>query len=149
MFSGLDATQKDDYPITVMTGHSLAEVIVSREPIEYTAIDSPDYFLALSEDGLKRAHARIEQLPETCILYAEESLELPDTKAKIVRLPLAETARKISKLSVAIVAPGALLQDTGLFPVDALGTAISRSQKPKIAESNLKALEAGAELVSK
>ena len=149
MFSGLDATQKDDYPITVMTGHSLAEIIVSRERIEYTAIDSPDYFLVLSEDGLKRARPRIEQLPETCILYAEESLELPDTKAKIVRLPLAETARKISKLSVAIVALGALLQDTGLFPMAALGTAISRSQKPKIAQPNLEALEAGAELMSK
>ncbi len=147
MFSGLDATQKDDYPITVMTGHSLAEVIISRETIEYTAIESPDYFLAVSEDGVKRARAKIEKLPETCTLYAEESLELPQTKAKIVKLPLAETAKKINKLSVAVVGLGALLQDTGLFPVEALGTAISKSQKPKIAEANLEALEAGAELM--
>jgi 2-oxoglutarate ferredoxin oxidoreductase subunit beta len=75
MLSGLDATQKDDYPITVMTGHSLAEIIVSRERIDYTAIDSPDYFLVISEDGLKRARPRIEGLPETCTLYADESLE--------------------------------------------------------------------------
>jgi len=148
MFSGLDATQKDDYPITVMTGHSLAEIIVSRERIDYTAIDAPDYFLVLSEDGLKRARARIEQLPETCTVYAEESLELPQTKARVVKFPLAGAAKKISKLSVAVVALGAMLQETRLFPAQAMATAISAFQKPKIAEINLRALEAGAELVN-
>ncbi len=148
MFSGLDATQKDDYPITVMTGHSLAEIIVSRERIDYTAIDSPDYFLVISEDGLKRARARIEKLPETCTLYAEESLDLPETKARVIRLPWAETAKKISKLSVAVIALATMLQDTGLFSQEAFATAISQFQKAKIAETNLKALEAGAELVS-
>ena len=70
MFSGLNATQKDDYPITVMTGHSLSEIILSNEVIDYTAIDAPDYFVVISEDGLKRARARFEQLPATCTLYA-------------------------------------------------------------------------------
>jgi 2-oxoglutarate ferredoxin oxidoreductase subunit beta len=148
IFSGLDATQKDDYPITVMTGHSLAEIIVSPERIEYTAIDSPDYFIVISEDGLKRARPRIEKLPETCTLYAEESLELPETKAKIIRLPLNETAKKVGRLSIAVVALAAVLAETGLFPVEAFETAISTFQKAKIAEINLKAMEAGAELVS-
>jgi len=42
MYSGLEATQKDDYPITVMTGHSVAEIIISPDPIIYTAIDLRD-----------------------------------------------------------------------------------------------------------
>jgi Pyruvate/2-oxoacid:ferredoxin oxidoreductase gamma subunit len=146
MFAGLDATQKDDYPITVMTGHSIAEIIVSPERIDYTAIDSPDYFIVISEDGLKRARARIEKLPETCTLYAEESLELPDTKAKIVRLPLIETAKKVGRLSIAVVALAAVLAETGMFPVEAFGEAISTFQKKKIAEINIKAAEAGAGL---
>jgi len=148
IFSGLDATQKDDYPITVMTGHSLAEIIVSPERIDYTAIDSPDYFIVISEDGLKRARPRIEKLPETCTLYAEESLELPETKAKIVRLPLNETAKKVGRLSIAVVALAAVLAETGLFPIEAFETAISTFQKAKIAEINVKAAEAGVELVS-
>ncbi len=148
MYSGLDATQKDDYPITVMTGHSLAEIIVSPERIDYTAIDAPDYFIVLSEDGLKRARARIEQLPNTCTVYAENSLELPATKAKVVRLPFAETARKINRLSVATVALGTLLQASELFPTEAFATAISTFQKPKIAELNLKALQAGTQLAA-
>ncbi len=149
MGSGLEATQKDDYPITVMTGHSLAEIILSPERIDYTSIDAPDYFLAISTDGLKRARAKIEKLPETCILYAEESLELPETKAKVVKLPLLQTAKKINKLSIAVVGLGAVLQDAGLFPTDAFGAAIAKFQKKKIADINLEALKAGAELVSK
>ena len=148
MSSGLEATQKDDYPITVMTGHSIAEMIISPERIDYTAIDSPDYFIVLSEDGLKRAKARIERLPETCTLYVEESLELPETKATVVKVPLNATAKAISKLSISVVALGTLLQETGLFPVDAFASTISKYQKPKIAEINVKALEAGAELAS-
>ncbi len=148
MLSGLEATQKDDYPITVMTGHSLAEIIVSREQIDYTAIESPDYFLVISEDGLKRARARIEGLPETCRLYAEESLDLPETKAQVIKLPWAETAKKVSKLSIAVVALATVLADGDMFPVEAFGSAISKFQKPKIAEINLKALQAGAQLAS-
>jgi pyruvate/2-oxoacid:ferredoxin oxidoreductase beta subunit len=148
MYSGLEATQKDDYPITVMTGHSIAEIILSPKRIDYTAIDAPDYFIVISEDGLKRARARIEKLPENCTIYAEESLELPETKAKIVRLPLIETAKKVGRLSIAVVALGAVLAETDWFPVEAFETAISTFQKEKIAEINVNALKAGAELAS-
>ncbi len=148
MFSGLNATQKDDYPITVMSGHSLSEVILSNERIDYTAIDAPDYFVVISEDGLKKTRARIEQLPETCTLYAEESLDLPETRARVVRLPWTATARKISRLSIAVVALATVLQDSGLFPVTALATAVSMAQRPEIAKTNLKAVEAGADLAA-
>ncbi|MCP4678455.1 MAG: hypothetical protein GY854_23670 [Deltaproteobacteria bacterium] len=149
MYSGLEATQKDDYPITVMTGHSLAEVIFSPKTIDYTAIDEPDYFVAISEDGVKRAKKRIEALPETCKLYAEESLELPETKAKVVLLPMKATAKKVSKLSIGVVALGAVLADTGIYPIEAYGEAISNFQKKKIADINVEAVKAGAEMLGK
>jgi pyruvate/2-oxoacid:ferredoxin oxidoreductase beta subunit/Pyruvate/2-oxoacid:ferredoxin oxidoreductase gamma subunit len=147
MYSGLQTTQKDDYPITVMTGHSLAEINFSPKQIDYTAIDNPDYFIAISEDGVKRAKKRIEALPETCVLYAEESLELPETKAKVVRLPMAATAKKVSKLSIAVVALGALLTETGIYPTEAFDKAISTFQKKKIADINVEAIKAGVEMV--
>jgi len=146
MLSGLEATQKDDYPITVMTGHSLAEIIISPERIEYTAIDDPDYFVVLSQEGLERARGRIERLSETCTVYADEKLTLPATSANVVRLPFVETAGKVSRLSVAAVALAALLQDAVLFPVEAFATAINMFQKAKIAEINTKAVKAGAAL---
>jgi len=149
MYSGLETTQKDDYPITVMTGHSLAEIIFSPKQIDYTAIDDPDYFIAISEDGVKRAKKRIETLSENCILYAEESLELPETRAKVVRLPMYETAKKVSKLSVGVVAMGALLADAGLYPTEAFAEAIGNFQKKKIADINVEALKVGVEMIKK
>jgi len=148
MFAGLNATQKDDYPITVMTGHSVSEIIVSPERIDYTAIESPDYFVLISEDGLKKSKSRIEQLPSTCTLYVETSLGLPRTQAKVVRLPMVETAKKIDRLSVGIVALAALVKDSDLFDTGAIAEAITAFQKPTIAETSLSALAAGSALIS-
>jgi pyruvate/2-oxoacid:ferredoxin oxidoreductase beta subunit/Pyruvate/2-oxoacid:ferredoxin oxidoreductase gamma subunit len=148
MMSGLDATQKDDYPITVMTGHSLAELIFSRRPIEYTAIESPDYLLVISEDGLRKTRDRFQQLPSTCTVYAEQSLDLPPTKARVVRRAMAEAAARTGRQSTAVIAVAAMLQHTGLFPLEAFSLAISTFQKANIAEVNLKALKAGAALAS-
>jgi 2-oxoglutarate ferredoxin oxidoreductase subunit beta len=146
MFSGLNATQKDDYPITVMTGHSLSELIFSRENIDYTAIEAPDYLLAISEDGVKKVRDQLQGLPETCTVYAEQALDLPPTSAKVVRCPLAQAAAATSRQSLAVIAVAALLRDSGLFPVDAFARAIATFQKPKIAEVNLQAVQAGAQL---
>ncbi len=148
MLSGLQATQKDDYPITIMTGHSVSEIILSPGRIEYTAIDAPDYFLLLSEDGLKKTRAWIGKLSGECVLIADESLELPETAARIVRLPLAEAARAVGRLSIGMVALAAMLQDAGLIPMDAFEAAISRYQRAEVAETNIAALKKGIELVA-
>jgi Pyruvate/2-oxoacid:ferredoxin oxidoreductase gamma subunit len=149
MLSGLEATQKNDYPITVMTGHSISEIIISSARIDYTAIESPDYFIVMSEDGLRRARPRIEKLRESCTLFLEESLEVPDTAAHVMKLPLAETSKKANKLPVAIMALGAMLQASKLFPVEAFAFAVTNFQKMEFAESAVKALSTGVELIEK
>ncbi len=146
IFAGLFATQKDDYPITVQTGHSVSEIIVSPERIDYTGIDSPDLFLVLSEDGLARVRNRIEDLPATCALYAEETLELPATRARVRRLPFAALGRRVGRPAVAMAALAALLEDSGIFAAAALAAAIESFQVPKLAERSLEAVRAGAEL---
>jgi len=147
MFADLEATQKDDYPITVMTGHSITEVILSPERIDYTAIDSPDYFVVVSEDGLQKSREQIKKLTNSATLYAEQSLDLPPTDARVVRLPFVATAKKVNRLSIGVVALAAMLADAGLFPMDAFRESISALQKKAIAETNLQALDAGAILL--
>jgi pyruvate/2-oxoacid:ferredoxin oxidoreductase beta subunit/Pyruvate/2-oxoacid:ferredoxin oxidoreductase gamma subunit len=147
VFAGLQATQKDDYPITVQTGHSVSEIIVSPERIDYTGIDCPDFFVLLSTDGLARVRARLESLPESCVLYAEAALELPPTRARIRRLRLAELDRRVGRSHVATAALAALLEDSGIFPAEAFATAIDSFQTGNVARSNRKALSAGLELV--
>jgi 2-oxoglutarate ferredoxin oxidoreductase subunit beta len=146
IFAGLHATQKDDYPITVQTGHSVSEIIVSAERIDYTGIDSPDFLVLLSADGLARVRARIEQLPATCILYAEETLKLPATSAQVRRVAFAELGKKVGKPSLATATLARLLEESGIFPTQALATAIESFQTGKTAGMNLKAVSAGAEM---
>jgi pyruvate/2-oxoacid:ferredoxin oxidoreductase beta subunit/Pyruvate/2-oxoacid:ferredoxin oxidoreductase gamma subunit len=146
MFSRLNATQKDDYPITVQTGHSVAEIIVSPETIEYTGIDSPDYVVLVSEDGLSRVRDRLEGLGPGSTVLADASLELPATRAKVIRLPFKETAKKAGRLSIAVVALAALLETGRLFPVEAFITAIRTFQKTEIAQINANAAASGAEI---
>jgi pyruvate/2-oxoacid:ferredoxin oxidoreductase beta subunit/Pyruvate/2-oxoacid:ferredoxin oxidoreductase gamma subunit len=148
MLSGLEATQKDDYPITIMTGHSVSEINLSAEGIAYTAIDAPDYFLVLSEDGLKKTRAWIGKLAPSCTLIADEALALPETQARVVRLPLAQAAREVGRLSIGVVALAAMLEMAGLFPMQAFEAAISRYQRADVAETNLAALAKGAVLAA-
>jgi len=147
MLSGLEATQKDDYPITVMSGHSIAEVIVSPERIDYTAIDVPDCLILLSEEGLAKIKAWMEKLPETCVVLADEDLKIPPTKARVLSLPFKKTSRKVDRLTIAIVALASLLKESGMFPLEALTTALSTFQKPAIAEKNDAAARAGLDLL--
>ena len=149
ILSRLMATQKDDYPITVQTGHSISEVILSPKRIEYTQIDSPDILVLLSDDGIKQVRKRMAALAESCTVYAESSLELPTTRARIRRYPFVETARKVSRQSVATVALAAILEETGFYPMEAFREAIQAFQAPSIAETNLNAATAGRDLARK
>ncbi|MDD1637726.1 MAG: thiamine pyrophosphate-dependent enzyme [Methylococcaceae bacterium] len=146
MLSGLEVTQKDDYPITVMTGHSIAEIILSPEQIDYTGIDSPDYLVIISEEGLGRVKNKIAVLPPTCNILVDEDIQLPETKAQIIRLPYLKISKNIGRLTTATVALASMLRYSRLFPVEAFIDSISTFQKPAIAEINIKAVEAGAKL---
>jgi Pyruvate/2-oxoacid:ferredoxin oxidoreductase gamma subunit len=124
----------------------VAEITVSPDKIDYTGIAAADYFVVLSEDGVRRTRARIEKLPASCTLYAEESLELPATQAQVRRYPFVKVGRQVNKLAVATAAMAALVADSGILPKDAFAHAIWTFQKPAIAEINLKAVEAGVAL---
>ncbi|MCL4183737.1 MAG: 2-oxoacid:acceptor oxidoreductase family protein [Burkholderiaceae bacterium] len=145
---GLDATQKDDYPITIMTGHSLSEINFSPERIEYTAIDSPDWFAVVSIDGLKKTRKWIGRLPETCTLLIDETLEAPPTAARVLALPLLKAAKEVGRFSSSVIAMAAILARSRIFPLAAFEEAISRYQSAGVAEMNLKAVRKGAELVA-
>jgi Pyruvate/2-oxoacid:ferredoxin oxidoreductase gamma subunit len=149
IFAGLRATQKDDYPITVQTGHSVSEIILSPDPIDYTGIDSPDFLVVLSADGLAKVRDRIAKLSPSCILHAEESLDLPTTEAQVRRLPLAELGRRVGRPYLATAALAALLGETRIFPLEAFAKAIESFQSAEMAKANLEAVSVGAELAGR
>jgi pyruvate/2-oxoacid:ferredoxin oxidoreductase beta subunit/Pyruvate/2-oxoacid:ferredoxin oxidoreductase gamma subunit len=140
MLCGLSVTQKDDYPITVMTGHSISEINLSNETIEYTAIDTPDYFLVLSEDGLKKTRGRISNLTSNCLLIIDEGLDVPSTEARLLVQPISQLARKAGRFSNTMIALSILIQESSIIPADALQKSVSRYQSQRAVDSSLEAM---------
>src|SRR5581483_7466420 len=61
-YAGLYATQKDDYPTTVMSGHSVSEIILSPREIHYSGIPQPQAVILLSQDGYKKITHHLKNL---------------------------------------------------------------------------------------
>ena len=60
IISGLESTMKGEYPITIGTGFSVAEVILSRDKINYTGLVHPDLAIILTIDGLEKIKDKLE-----------------------------------------------------------------------------------------
>ncbi|MBT8361136.1 MAG: 2-oxoacid:acceptor oxidoreductase family protein, partial [Deltaproteobacteria bacterium] len=86
MTAGLHVTQKNDFPITVLRGYSISEIILSRHPIGYTAIENPDVVIALSQEGISRRKQAINLLGEETLLIVKNGLALPENNAEIIEI---------------------------------------------------------------
>ncbi len=135
--SGLWATRRDDYPVTIMTGHSVCEVILSPEEIFYTGIDQPDIFLAIAPEGMKFARHQFTKLARENTLYIRKDLLPVETRAKIVPLDL----NRVSRKEAAVTAVAAMLRHAELYPLPAFEEAIRLIRRPEIVGESLRAVE--------
>lgn len=137
VLSGLYATRRDDYPVTVMTGHSVSEVILSPEEILYTGIEQPDIFLGLAPEGMKFSRRQFAALTERSTLYIRRDLLPMETRAHTIPLDMGRANKK----EAAMTAVAAMLHHADLYPVAALQEAIRLKQRPEIASETLRAIE--------
>jgi pyruvate/2-oxoacid:ferredoxin oxidoreductase beta subunit/Pyruvate/2-oxoacid:ferredoxin oxidoreductase gamma subunit len=143
--SGLHATQSDDYPITVKTGHSIAELIFSPDPIDFTGIDSPDLLVILSDDGLAKAGPYLAAIQPTGRVVIVPGLEAVDTQAAVEILALDRLSGRVGKSELALVALTTAVIGQEVLSADAL---LAAAGEGRYAEKNLSAIAAGLELVS-
>jgi 2-oxoglutarate/2-oxoacid ferredoxin oxidoreductase subunit beta len=121
--SGLQATQKNDNPVTQGTGFSVSELILSPEEIVFTGIERPDALLVVSEDGVRELERGgfFARLDRTSHVLADADLALPDLGCKVLRLPF---RRSVGPKLAATAAVAAWAQATGALPLDAFWTAV-------------------------
>lgn len=129
--SGLHATMKGEYPVTVGTGFSVAEVILSREPINYTGLDHPSALLVVSDDGWNKTKHLVR---EDMYVLADNKLETADVPSVKIK-PFVQNA---GKRGAALSALNQWIKDTGWIERDALLDAVSNH---KHAESLIRAIE--------
>ena len=71
MTGGWHATLKNDYPITVLRGHSVSEMVLSPQPVDYAGIDRPQVVIALADEGVGRRKKMLARLgPDTLVIKA-------------------------------------------------------------------------------
>lgn len=141
ILSGLWATQQNDYPVTVKSGHSIADVILSPDPILYMSITKPDVMLVLFPEGLTKERARLSQLSPEATLFITVDLMPVETPARIITLNFSQTGQ--SKTYWTIMALAEMLRQTGIYPVDALREAVSGAY----ADKNLAAIDAANRII--
>jgi pyruvate/2-oxoacid:ferredoxin oxidoreductase beta subunit/Pyruvate/2-oxoacid:ferredoxin oxidoreductase gamma subunit len=82
--AGLQASQKNDYPITVLRGHSVSEVILSKQTIGYTGIQQPSVVVALAAEGVARRKKMLANLTEDALVIRAEGIAIPSCRATVV-----------------------------------------------------------------
>jgi 2-oxoglutarate ferredoxin oxidoreductase subunit beta len=147
VLSGLWVTQRDDYPVTVMSGHSVSEVIMSPQPIHYTGISRPEMMVVLSKEGLAKVRRHLAHMTEDDVLYINATLLPVETWAQTVVLDFERADVRATKRNMALLGVVAALRHAGLYPLEAFKEAIRLGQRPEIAEENLALVEASGGVI--
>jgi len=122
--SGLSATTKGAYPVTVGVGYSVAEIILSPEPILHTGYISPDAAVITSADGLRHFQTAIEGMDSGSVLI-DRSLPPPRTNAALYAADIRGLA---GARGAALYALLLFLQQCRCFPPEALRDEIANSK---------------------
>jgi pyruvate/2-oxoacid:ferredoxin oxidoreductase beta subunit len=80
--SGLNATQKSDYPITVLRGHSVTEIVLQDREVNFSGIENPDIIIAISEQGVNRRKDLFKNLSDKTVVIKSKDLEIDEINIK-------------------------------------------------------------------
>lgn len=145
IYSGLQAAQRGNYPVTVKSGHSLAEITLGPKEIMNSGIEIPDVIFALFPEGLEKVRGLIDKLTAEDLLILHRDLSEVKTKAETWVLNYKPAKRWGQKIEYrALMALGVYLREQEIYPLKALKAALEL--KPEYAESNLSALEASRDI---
>jgi 2-oxoglutarate/2-oxoacid ferredoxin oxidoreductase subunit beta len=127
--AGCHATQKNDYPITVMRGHSVSEVILSDAAVEYTGIEDPSVVIALAPEGVNRRKKMLSGLSPQAMVIKATGVDLPNCQATVIEVDF--KAHKIKSQDWALAALAVLARQNKALTMDMLLAALRlRFKKP-------------------
>lgn len=146
ILDGKNAVQTQSYGPEARGGASRAEVIISREDIDYPKVESCDILLALTGQACQKF---LSTLKADGILVIDSSIPTPDTPAKTYSLPIIKTAEEVvGRRGVAnIIAVGVLAELCSVASADLVEQAVLHRVPQGTEELNKQALEQGRRLI--
>ena len=140
--SGLWVTQRDDYPVTVKTGHSISELVLSPAPVAPMGGTVPDVAVVSSDDGLRKVRGLLECMePDGLVVTHPEHSGLT-TPAELQVIDPAAAPGRIPRSALTLVLLVVAMRRRRAIPVEALRAAAAGP----FAAENLAAVEAGVAL---
>ncbi len=132
MCGGMHATQKNDYPITVLRGHSVSEVVLDPNPVGYTGIGKPSVVLCVAREGVARRKDIFDSFQRDTLIIQDSELVLPDTAAKVIDIDF--SGLKIKNSQKALAALAVLAGEGSILTTEMFITGISHRYQGKMYE---------------
>ena len=154
IFDNNEAVQTQSYGPEARGGASKCEVVISDEAIDYPKVQSPDILVAMSNEALIKYI--IDLKDEGTLIVDPGTTDIEDVSdfidqhnIKVYEAPATKTANDEIGLKIVanIVMVGAITKITGVISENAAIEAIKDSVPPGTEEKNIKAFEAGYNLI--
>ena len=147
VLDGKNVLQTQAYGAEARGSLAKSEVIISDGKIGFPAVRKPDVLVAMNQDAL---NALLKDLKETGTLIVDSTnvTTIPETKAKVHRIPITETTKKTfgEVLYANMVMLGAFVKITKLVTPKSVEETIRANLAAKTIETNVKAFMKGLEL---
>ncbi|MBE6503750.1 2-oxoacid:ferredoxin oxidoreductase subunit gamma [uncultured Methanobrevibacter sp.] len=154
LFDGKEAVQTQSYGPEARGGASKCEVVIGDSQIDYPKVQSPDIFVAMSNEALTKY---IVDLKDNGTLIVDPGTTdvsdvqdfIDEHNIKVFEAPATKTANDDIGLKIVanIVMVGAITKITEVISKEAAIKAIEASVPKGTEEKNIKAFEAGYNLI--
>ncbi len=144
---GKHVVQTQSYGAEARGSAAKSEVIISKEKFGFPLVRKCDILVAMSQDAVDRYLKDLKK-KGTLIVDKDTVENVPETEAKVFRVPANKTAEKLlgSRLYANVVMLGALIKITGVVKQEALAKAISESLRETTKKANTRAFKEGLKL---
>jgi 2-oxoglutarate ferredoxin oxidoreductase subunit gamma len=142
VYDGKHAVQTQDYGAEARGTAAKSEVIISDGKIGFPKVRKCDILVAMSQSAVE---IHLKDLKEKGTLIVDEDMvrHLPETKAKVFRVPATKTAEIYANVAML----GALTKITGIVKEKAIEKAIAESVPETAREANINAFKEGLKLI--
>jgi pyruvate/2-oxoacid:ferredoxin oxidoreductase beta subunit/Pyruvate/2-oxoacid:ferredoxin oxidoreductase gamma subunit len=123
ILSDLHAAQRSDYPVTVKTGYSLAEIVLSPEPIDDASISAADALVVLASEGRRQAAGYLGRLAPEARIFALPGIEALASHRPVETIDPATAPARLAKGLISTAAAAAIALRLGLLPIEGLRAA--------------------------
>ena len=144
ILSGLFAAQRDDYPVTVMKGHSVSDLILAPHPVSYTGGERPDVLLILSEDGLRMVEGYLSKMQKSDRIFVVPPFQDIETEATIELIDIKQISQAALRAGQSMLAVAVMMARLGFLTQEAMQEAVNLAPAA-YREQNVKWLQLGME----